>query len=221
MEGDFGFLKTVSDTFDVKRITASNEQRCEILNTGIKPYACCRQHHTAIDAVIDLKEKYDLKPEDVEHISHRSFVVGSRESYKEPTTVPGAKYSAPYNIAVALTYGEAWRKHYTSELIKDTDLLKLASKVDVSPNEELEKLYDGKWASIVEITTKAGEIYTAQRDLPFGEPEHPISGEILKRKFMSLSTESVSVEKEEKMWENIFQIDEIVDLAEFTALLKM
>lgn len=220
LEGNFGFCKTTSDRYDMNRIYNGLGSQYEILYTGIKPYACCRQHHTAIDAIFDLKARYDIKPEQVRHIAHRTFVVGSRGSGKNPDSIPAAKYSAPYTIAVALTYGQAWREQYTMELIRDPRIQSLAQKVDVSADDELEALYDDKWPSIIEVTTTDGRVLTSRVDLPKGEPERPLSDDMLKTKFMSLAMDAVSEQKADQIWNTIFSLDTIEDIAQLTNLLK-
>ncbi|MEH7342444.1 MmgE/PrpD family protein [Bacillus sp. JJ1532] len=220
LEGDFGFYHTVSDSFDNNRIYIGIEDGYEILNTGIKPYACCRQHHTAIDAVLELREKHNLEPNNIEKIVHRTFVVGARGTEKKPTSIPAAKYSAPYTIAVALIFGRAWRNEYSMENINDPKILELASKVEVVADDELDALYDEKWPSIIEITTKDNEVYISRCDLPKGEPEHPLSDRELKEKFISLTADAVSDEKAEEIWDTIFQLDQLDDISEFTKLLK-
>ncbi|MET3506468.1 MmgE/PrpD family protein [Halalkalibacter oceani] len=220
IEGDFGFSPTVSKVFATTRVFNGLGKEFEILNTGIKPYACCRQHHTAVDAILALREKHKIAPKDVEKIVHRTFVVGSRGTEKRPTSIPAAKYSAPYTIAVALTYGRAWRGEYSMEYINKPNLLELASKVKVLADDELEKLYDEKWPSIIEVTMKDKQVYTARCDLPKGEPEHALSDEELKEKFISLATDAIPVECAEEIWNKIFQLDVLDDVTELTALLK-
>lgn len=221
LEGPFGYFKTTSDTFDTHRFLQGLGSRFEILYTGIKPYACCRQHHTAIDAIFDLRERYGLKPEQVKRIVHRTFVVGARGSGKRPDSIPAAKYSAPYTIAVALTFGKAWREQYTMELIRNPDIQALAQKVDVTADDELEALYDEKWPSIVEVETTDGRTLSSRFDLPKGEPEHPLSDEQLKEKFMSLATDAVSEQRAEQIWNTVFALDELDDVEQLTALLKV
>lgn len=220
IEGDFGFGPTVSKVMDITRVFNGLGKEFEILNTGIKPYACCRQHHTAVDAILELREMHNIDPENVDKIVHRTFVVGSRGTEKRPNSIPAAKYSAPYTIAVALTYGRAWRNEYSMEFINKPELLELASKVEVLADDELEKLYDEKWPSIIEITLKDQTVYTARCDLPKGEPEHALSDEDLKVKFISLATDAVSEERAEEIWNKIFQLDFLEDVSELTALLK-
>ncbi|PZE22347.1 MmgE/PrpD family protein [Paenibacillus xerothermodurans] len=221
IEGEFGYNNTVAERCDVNRIYAGLGEQYEILRTGIKPYACCRQHHTAIDAILELKERYGLAAAEVAHISHRTFVVGSRGSSKKPASISAAKYSAPYTIAVALTFGRAWREQYTMELIQDQTIMELAAKVDVTADMALEKLYDEKWPSIVEVTTKDGRILRARRDIPRGEPEQPTTDAELKEKFFSLATDAVSPERAQAIWDTVFRLDESKDISELTALLKV
>lgn len=219
LEGNYGFCKTVSGRFDMDRLFRGLGQSFEILRTGLKPYACCRQHHTAIDAVMELKEKHGLRPEQVERIRHRTFVVGSRGADPNPKSVQAAKYSAPYTIALALTLGRNERPQYALELIGDPALLELASRVEVSADPELEALYNEKWASIVEVTLKDGRVLSARRDLPKGEPEHPLSDAELKDKFLSLAADCVSADRAEAIWAAIFTLEEAADVSTLTSLL--
>lgn len=219
LDGQYGHFRTVSARFDMDRFSCGLGQSFEILRTGLKPYACCRQHHTAIDAVMELKEKHGLTPEQVEHIRHRTFVVASRGSDTKPKSVQAAKYSAPYTIALALALGRNERPQYAMELIEDPSLQHLASKVEVTPDAELEALYNEKWASIIEVTLKDGRVLTARRDLPKGEPEHPLSDAELKEKFVSLASDCVPADRANAIWEAIFKLDETADVSALTRLL--
>lgn len=219
LEGQYGHFRTVSQRFDVERFFRGLGQSFEILRTGLKPYACCRQHHTAIDAVMALKEEHGLVPEQVERIRHRTFVVASRGSDTRPKSVQAAKYSAPYTIAVALALGRNERAQYAMALIQDASLLHLASKVEVSADAELDALYNEKWPSIIEVTLKDGRVLTARRDLPTGEPEHPLSDAELKEKFLSLASDCVSADRANAIWEAIFKLDEAADVSTLTRLL--
>jgi 2-methylcitrate dehydratase PrpD len=219
LEGEYGFCKSVADCVDMDRLFDGLGQSFSILRTGLKPYACCRQHHTAIDAVMELKREHGLKADQVERVRHRTFVVGSRGADKKPTSVQAAKYSAPYTIALALALGRNERPQYSMEMIQDASLLALAATVEVSEDAELEALYNDKWASIVEVTLKDGRVLTARRDLPKGEPEHPLSNAELKEKFLSLASDCVSFDRAEAIWESIFKLDQATEVSSLTHLL--
>lgn len=219
IEGDFGFCRTVSKKHDISRLHSNIGKVYEIMNTGIKPYACCRQHHAAIDCMLELRKKHGIKLEDVEHVRVRTFVVSSRGNKKRPTSVQEAKYSIPYILAVSLEYGMAWRDQFTDELINNPRLLDFASKVDVEPDYELDKLYDEKWPSIVEVTLKDGSFVSARVDLPKGEPEFPVSFEELHDKFKSLSMDVLEEKKVEELWDRIMNLENIGNIEELTSLL--
>jgi 2-methylcitrate dehydratase PrpD len=220
LDGDFGFCRTTAERYDMDRLFRELGTRFEILYTGIKPYACCRQHHTAVDAVLELRDQFGLTAADIDRVTLRTFVVGSRGSNAKPSSVPAAKYSAPYTIAVTSRFGRAWRDQYTEQLIRDRDILDLASRVEVRADQELEALYDDKWPSIVEVRTKDGRQLTARRDLPAGEPEHALSDDSLKAKFLSLACDALPVEDAEAIWDAIFALDEMTKVSTLTALLR-
>jgi 2-methylcitrate dehydratase PrpD len=220
IEGEFGYCKAVSERYDLSRITSKLGEVFEIMNTGVKPYACCRQHHSAIDAVLEIREKEGLAPGKIKSIRCRTFKVASRGSDKHPKTIGAAKYSAPYTIAVTFLFGKAWREQYTLELINDPVVSGLAAKVEVSADADLEKLYDEKWPAIVEVETLDGRIFQARRDIPKGEPEYPVSDAELRQKFMSLAADAVSKEKADEVWKMIFDVENLKDVSALTTALK-
>lgn len=220
LEGPLGFAVAAADRYDLERLVRGLGQEYEILRTGIKPYACCRQHHTAIDAALEIRERYNPLPDEIERVVHRTFKVASRGNDREPTTIAGAKYSAPYSISVALIEGKAWRDQYTAEKINDETVRTLARKVEVVVDPELEALYDLKWPSIVEVRVRDGQVYSARRDLPKGEPEYPVSDEELKEKFLSLACDAVSSDRAEALYRMIWSLEELRKTSELTALLR-
>lgn len=220
LEGDFGFCKTAAVHYDMNRLSDRLGQYHEILFTGVKPYACCRQHHAAIDCMLEIREKHpELSLTDVQSVKVRTFVVSSRGNKKRPITVQEAKYSIPYIMAVALKYGEVWRNQFTDELINSPDLVDFAARVDVVPDYELDKLYDEKWPSIVEVTLKSGEVFTARHDLPKGEPEFACSEEDMIAKFMSLAGDAKSETECAKICNLILHLENLADVNQLTELL--
>lgn len=219
IEGDFGFCKTTSAKFDLKRFYQDMGVTYEILNTGIKPYACCRQHHAAIGCMLELCNKYNFGLSDVKHVRVRTFVVSSRGNKKRPESVAEAKYSIPYILAVTLKFGKAWREQFTEELINNPEILAFAQKVDVEPDYELDKLYDEKWPSIVEVTLENGQTHSTRHDLPKGEPEFPCTREEVREKIVSLALDAMSENRVVQIWEVIENLEKVNDISALTSLL--
>jgi 2-methylcitrate dehydratase PrpD len=220
IEGNFGYAQATADNYDLRKIEDPANVNRGILNTGIKPYSCCRQHHSAVDAILELREKYGLRSEQVEKIRVRTFAVASRGKHQRPDTVAGATYSAPFTVASALTTGACWREQYTEEKIKDAHVLGLAEKVEVVKDDELDALYDEKWPAIVEVWTKDGRLLSARRDIMKGEPEDPVSDQELRRKFDSLTADAVSADRSEQIWETVFRLEKLKDLSELIGRLR-
>lgn len=220
IEGSLGFANAAADRYDLGKIESANVFYQGIRNTCIKPYACCRQHHTAVDAALELRNRYHLKAEEIEEVVDRTFSVASRGDDIAPKTVAAAKYSAPYIIAVALTEGKVWREQFSEEKIRDPKLLTLARKVKVLFDPELEKLYDEKWPSLVEVKAKDGKVYSARYDLPKGEPEVPITDSELEEKFISLATDTISKKAARGIIDIVWNLEHLKDVKELMPLLK-
>lgn len=219
IEGDFGFCKTAAVHYDLERLSHRLGEYHEILFTGVKPYACCRQHHAAIDCMLEIRGRYHISLEDVASVKVRTFVVSSRGNKKRPVSVQEAKYSIPYIMGVALKYGEVWREQFTDELINTPELVDFAANVEVVPDYELDKLYDEKWPSIVEVTLKNGEVLSARHDLPKGEPEFACSEADMVSKFLSLAGDAKPQDECQKICAAIMNLEDIEDVNQLTELL--
>ena len=221
LDGPLGFARAAADRFDLNRVVEGIGKEYQILYAGMKPYACCRQHHTAIDAALEIRERHAPEPDDIDRIVHRTFRIASRGNNCRPATVSAAKYSAPFSIATALIAGQVWREDYTPEKLTDKKIMGLTAKVEVKVDPELDKLYDEKWPSIIEITTKNGQIFQARRDLPKGEPECPLSDEEVIRKFMDLAGDSVPRRRAEEIYETVWKLETLDDIRTLTGLLAL
>ncbi len=221
IEGNFGYAKATADTYDLRKIEDPANINRGILKTGIKPYSCCRQHHSAVDAVLELREKHGLRSDEVERIVVRTFAVASRGKHQRPDTVASATYSAPFTVASALITGSCWREQYTEEKIKDPRVLALAEKVEVVKDDGLDALYDEKWPAIVEAKTRDGRNLSARRDIMKGEPEYPVADHELRQKFNSLAMDAVREDRAEQIWQAVFQMEKSKDLAGLIRLLRV
>ena len=220
LEGQFGYANATADVYDFSRMDSPENYNRGILNTGIKPYSCCRQHHAAIDAMLELRNTQGLTADQVEHVLVKTFAVASRGNNKTPTTTAAATYSCPFSVATALVHGMCWREQYTETAIRDSRVLELAARIDVVKDDGLDALYDEKWPAVVEVRTKDGRMLTARWDLMKGEPEHPVSDDELKFKFMSLATDCLDKAQAEDLWSAIYSLDSLDSIRDVTKLLE-
>jgi len=219
IEGELGFAKIAAKEYNLERLIEGLGEKFEIRNCSIKLHSCCRQVHPTIDAILDLRNKYGIGPEDVEEIIVRTFSVAARANNPDPKTITAAKYSIQYVVAVALIDGEVSIRQFTEKKLKDPQVLNLLKKVKVVADEKLDRLYDEKWPAIVDVRTKDGKEYSEYISLPRGEPENPLSMAEIKEKFMGLATTALSNEKSEELFKMIINLEKVENIGELSELL--
>ena len=218
-EGTHGVFNTFAKTNikpDFLHITNNLGSRWECANLAIKPYACGTMAQPFIDCAIKLKNKIS----NIDEIDKIIAQVGEGtvhrlwEPLKEkqnPSSPYGAKFSVPYCIAVGLIDGEAGLKQFTHERLKDSNIIKLASKVtyEINPNDEYPKNYTGD----ITIYKKDGSIISANQSCLRGGKNAPLRKEEIDLKFeANLKFGNVPLKeiKELKTFiDNIFNVNSI------------
>lgn len=101
---DGGFCKAVSDDFNLERIIYGLGENFEILKTSINPYSCCGSVHSAIDGMLQLRERHNIKTESIEEVTIGTSSVVKLQcgwDYK-PESILQAQMSLQYCIAAAI-----------------------------------------------------------------------------------------------------------------------
>jgi 2-methylcitrate dehydratase PrpD len=151
-----------------------------------KPYATGTMNQPYIDCAIRLSKK-GIKAEDVadvlcetaEGYVHRLW--DPLESKHRPPNEYAAKFSTPFNIAVAFITGGAGLSAFTEETVRDPRILALASKVRyvVDPNNPYPKAYTGH----IRMTLKDGKVVEERQPHIRGGAHEPLSRDEIEEKF--------------------------------------
>lgn len=185
--GKRGFLSVMADQVDTTRLEG-NKDSLAIERVYMKPYAACRHCHPTIDAILEIRSGQALNPEDVQEIRISTYwwaVEGHDHTHIEG--VSAAKMSIPYSAAVALISGKAGLAEFELEQVENPSVISLTKRVSVEAQEALTALFPQKRVAVVNVITYGGQNYSAQVDLPKGEPETPLSEKELSDKFLSLA----------------------------------
>lgn len=228
-EGRAGFEKAYShkEQYDLTKINGQFGSRWEMADTSIKPHACCRFSCPIADCGLELANKYDIKPDDIDDILVQAnkwmiyALCDPAERKYRPQTVVDAQFSLPYAVAVTLVKKRASVPEFTDAAIKDPDVLKVASKVRWELEPEFEKLYPKVYPAQVTLTTKDGSKYVTRVDHPKGDPENPVSYNELIDKFMLLASATFSKEKLEKIIDTTMKLDKLTDISQLAGLLRI
>lgn len=184
--GNRGYFKMMTGHEDVEMKPVLLNGTYAIMKTYTKPYASCRYTHPAVEAAIHLRNKYNIKIQDIKNITVRTYSLAV--SGHDHIDIPGsysAKMSIPYSLAAGLMFGKAGLQEFSEETVKNTELLNLTKKVYVVPDEELSKVFPEIQAAIVDIETGTG-IVTERVDFPKGEPENPLSDQEFRDRYDAL-----------------------------------
>ena len=100
---------------------------------------------------------------------------------QRPANEYAAKFSAPFNIAVAFVTGGAGLAAFTEETVRDPRILALASKVQyvVDPDNPYPKAYTGH----VRMTLKDGRVFEERQPHIRGGAQEPLSRAEIDDKF--------------------------------------
>jgi 2-methylcitrate dehydratase PrpD len=130
IEAQRGWANTISTKQDYKEITEGLGERYEALLNTYKPFACGIVMHPAIDAAIQLRNQYQIKPDQIDTINLRvNPLVLELTGKKTPTTGLEGKFSIYHAVAVAIVEGAAGEKQFSDRAVQDSTMVALRTRV--------------------------------------------------------------------------------------------
>ena len=204
------FLEVKNEDVEMKPVLLNGTYA--IMKSYTKPYASCRYTHPAVEAAIHLRNKYDIKIQDIKNITVRTYSLAV--SGHDHVDIPGsysAKMSIPYSLAAGLMFGKAGLQEFSEETVKNTNLLDLTRKVHVVPDEGLSKVFPEIQAAIVDIETGSGMV-TERVDFPKGEPENPLSDQEFRDRYDALmGYANIDASISDKVFDSIYRPETTVE----------
>lgn len=226
IEGKFGFLHAYSASSDPKKVLGCWGRPYEVMNTSIKPHACCRYNQGAIDCILQIVNDNSLAPNDIEHVrvsilkAGFALVADPPEKKMNPASIVDAQFSMPFGAAVAIVNKSAFLDQYSMENVSSPVIRELMVRVSCIEDSEIEKEFPQKWPAKVEITSKRGEKYSAQLEYPKGDPQNPLTWNEIITKFQSLATTVFSSEACSMIVAQVRGLENITDMVELQDKLK-
>jgi len=171
---------------DYAALTADYGKRWVMEGITFKPYATGTMNQPYIECALRLSRR-GIRAEDVVAIEcetaegyvHRLWE--PLASKHKPANAYAAKFSTPFNIAVAMITGGAGLDAFTEEKAHDPRILALAGKVQyiVDPNNPYPKAYTGH----IKLTLKDGSTVEERQPHIRGGVEEPLSRADIEAKF--------------------------------------
>lgn len=191
-EGDKGFMDAIAGVFD---IDWSREDLERVKRTILKRFNAEIHSQTAIQGVLDLKQRHQFCAAEVERIDIETFDVafniigGGEEGDKTNsiTTKEQADHSLPYVIAVAILDGNVMPAQYELDRIRREDVQKLLRRVSVSANPAYSQRFPDEMPCRIQVVLRDGQTLVKEsRDYP-GFVSQPMSWEMVAKKFNLLA----------------------------------
>ena len=172
----YAFARSAAGDYDV--LTRDFGKDWYLSRITFKPYATGTMNQPYADCALRLAKKgfaaedvVDILCETAEGYVHRLW--DPLPSKHRPANEYAAKFSAPFNIAVAFITGGAGLAAFTEKTVRDERILALASKVKyvVDPNNPYPKAYTGH----VRMTLKDGRVFEERQPHIRGGAQEPLS----------------------------------------------
>lgn len=179
-----GFARSASGDYDA--VTCDFGHEWLMLGLTFKPYATGTMNQPYIDCALRLARKgfaadevAEVLCETAEGYVHRLWE--PLASKHRPANDYAAKFSAPFNIAVAFVTGGAGLEAFSEKTVRDPRILGLASKVRyvVDPANPYPKAFTGH----IRMTLKDGRVFEERQPHIRGGVHEPLSREDIERKF--------------------------------------
>ena len=180
----FGFAHGTEGDFEA--LTRDFGREWLMQGLAFKPYATGTMNQPYIDCALRLAKK-GFAAEDVagvlcetaEGYVHRLWE--PLHSKHRPANDYAAKFSAPFNIAVAFVTGSVGLEAFSETTVRDPRILALASKVRyvVDPNNPYPKAYTGH----VKMTLRDGRVFEERQPHIRGGVHEPLAREEIEGKF--------------------------------------
>ncbi len=211
-----GFLNTYAkDGADPDALLVDMWDWPRILRSGVKPYPCCRDNHSAVDVMIELHQIVGGDVNEINTIDIRCIP----EMYKmlanaAPKNMVEAQLSMPFCAAVALLDGRVDLQHFSGEFHISTDIQDTINLITLRSDASLG--HDAE--PVIRAELRNGEIFEATVPFAKGDHKNPLSYDELFAKFEAMcemgdmSHRAASIAAEIRTLEQASSLDALLGL---------
>jgi 2-methylcitrate dehydratase PrpD len=185
IEGKYGFLKLYTRR-PRPELLSREADKLAIHNISFKPYACCRQFHSVIDALAEVTDSFTST--DIVGLTVRGpRVLSDQHMLMRPTSPMAAQYSLPFVVGATLEFGPTNFDAFSDENLNHEKILHWADMLKVESSDEIQAHYPDHFGSEVEASFTGGKVRTKRVLDSRGTPGNPFSWKNLTDKAENLT----------------------------------
>jgi len=194
-----------------------SDWRLPKMGINIKRYPMCYGTHRAIDAMLDLAQQHDLKPDAIDEIHVR---MGDAQDLmlrnREPKTALEAKFSMEFAMASALIARKVGLKELDDDFVRRGDIVAVMRKVTRSTTDErMADMPPFAPDDRLSIRLKSGETLAHEPVVrPKGHWQKPLTEAELREKFLDCTEGRLGRRQAEALFEKLNNLEDVVSLRE-------
>ena len=183
--------------------------------TRIKPWPCCGGTHQTLTGVMDLIQKYETNPDDIESIEHIGPVAPCTGAVLRAEVNQGmeGKFCLAYNIAAALIDRKVDLSTFTDDRSDRGDLQEFMKRVRLSQNPDVElrgqHIADGNPDARLRVHMRDGRLI----DMELGPAAH-LTGDAVVDKFRANASFVFGHDEIGKPIQLVQRLDDLGDISE-------
>ncbi|MCF6231627.1 MAG: MmgE/PrpD family protein [Rhodobacteraceae bacterium] len=183
--GDWGIIALQNGN----QTHASNKRsELSIVVDGLaqKRFPCCGSAHRSLDAIIYLRTKHDLKPDQIDRIE--TEIPGSNYDnlrFPTPKTASEARFSMTYCGALAMIFGQVRLSDFTADAVMRPEVRSFMDKIAMQDAGLVSRTAGGIWdcPARTSIFLRTGEVLQKDVMAPVGTINTPLSAADIDTKF--------------------------------------
>jgi 2-methylcitrate dehydratase PrpD len=193
LEGTGGFFGAFAS--DVEPTALESLGHSFEIEDGVryKAYPCGGLTHSAVDAVLALREEDGIEASAIERIDVAvNPYTAQRIIFAVPATGLQGKFCMPYILARTVIDGQLTPDTFTDQAIQDQAVLALAERIHMEADPQLQTDEHGARPARVVIHLRDGRSLSRRVDHARGSPHAPFSTDDLTNKFMACAVRALS-----------------------------
>jgi 2-methylcitrate dehydratase PrpD len=187
---------------------------------AIKSYPCCGSTHPAIDCMLELVQKHNLKPDNVARIDSWTHARRLEHTNRpDPQSDLDAKFSVQYTLARALKDRTVKLEHFEGSNWQDPATRAILPKIHAAPYSTEQFPADNHFGAEVKVTLTDGRVVSTKTDQALGRSvDKPLPADRLKDKFDNCAARAMSVDNVARLYAAIQDFENAQDVREIAAL---
>jgi 2-methylcitrate dehydratase PrpD len=224
LEHPQGFFKVYDEgQVNADAVLAHWADPLDLIEPGIafKRHPCCASTHPAIDALLILRERHHLRPENVRAIRSWTHPRRLRHTNRpNPTTGLDAKFSVQYVLSRALIQGRLTLGDFDDTAVADKSVRAVMARVLAEPHPKADmESYEHFFAEVTVTTTDGQELH-ARVERPLGRDRaHPLPDGALEAKFMDCAVPVVGESSAQALREHLCTLETVASITAISPFL--